>query len=192
MDRNPLIRKLMKKKGMKKILILFAIIVMLLLQSSLASAQLEKGSQKQSLFGLQFVMNITWDGNDTQTPIRPGEVRQVHLVVTYTVTRGAFGRMFFHFLDGRFFSLRLSIIDKSDWCTALLSVENFIGVITPDETQTTASMLYIQLSEDAPLNYTLGYVKLRGVIDNMQGPFNKVILIQGYEANFTVPFITSP
>ena len=93
-------------------------------------------------------MTIIW--NETQTPIHPGEVSQVHLIVTYTVARGALGRMLLRFLEGRPFPLRLSIGDKPDWCTAQLTVENFIGVITPDEIQTVNSVLFIQLSEDAP------------------------------------------
>lgn len=180
----------MKKRGKKNFFILFTIIVMLLLQSSLASAQPQNDYHKQGLFGLQFVMTISW--NATITPIHPGEVRQVHLIATYTVARGALGRMLLRLLEGRPFPLRLSIGDKPDWCTAQLSVENFIGVITPDEIQIVNSVLFIQLSEDAPLNYTLGYVKLHGVIDDMKGPFNILTLIQGYETNVTLFFVTSP
>ena len=165
---------------------------MLLLNNCLASAQPQKGSQKQGLYGLQFVMIISWGANETQTPIHPGELRQVPLIVTYTVVRGVFGRIFLHLLEGKPFSLRLSIGDKPDWCTALLSDENFIGVITPDEIQSVSSVLFIQLGEDAPLNYTLGYVKLHGVIDDMKGPFNILTLIQGYETNVKLPFVTSP
>lgn len=102
------------------------------------------------------------------------------------VARGAVGRMFLRLLEGRPFPLRLSIVDKPDWCTAQLSVENFIGVITPDEIQEVNSVLFIQLSKDAPLNFTLGYVKLHGVIDDMKGPFNRLTLIQGYETNVTL------
>ena len=168
----------------------YTVIVIILTNISVASAQPQKGSHQQSLFGLQFVMTIIW--NETQTPIHPGEVSQVHLIVTYTVARGALGRMLLRFLEGRPFPLRLSIGDKPDWCTAQLTVENFIGVITPDEIQTVNSVLFIQLSEDAPLNYTLGYAKLHGVIDDMKGPFNILTPIQGYETNVTLFFVTSP
>jgi hypothetical protein len=180
-----------KTRGMKNLFIIFTIIVMLLLQSSLASAQPQNDYPKQDLFGLQFVMNITW-GNETQTPIHPREVRQVHLIVSYTVTRGVLGRMLLRLLEGRSFPLRLSIGDKPDWCTAQLSVENFIGIIIPDEIQTVNSVLFIQLSDDAPLNYTLGYVQIHGVIDDIKGPFNILTLIHGYETNVTLFFVTSP
>lgn len=181
----------MKTRVMRNRIVLYTVIIILLTNISVASARPEQGNIKRGLFNLQFVMNIIW-GNETQTPIHPGEVRQVHLNVIYTVTRGAYGRILLLLLEDRPFPLRLSIGDKPDWCTAQLSVENFIGVINPDEVQIVNSVLSIQLSEDAPLNYTLGYVRLHGVIDDMKGPFNILTLIHGYESNVTLSFVTSP
>ena len=183
----------MKTRGMRIFFILCTVIVILLTNSSLAIAQPQDGYHTQGLFfNLQFVMTISWGANETQTPIHPGEARQVHLIVAHTVARGALGRMLLRLLEDRPFPIRLSIEDKPDWCTAHLSVENFIGVITPDEVQSINSVLFIQLSEDAPLNYTLGYVKIHGVIDHMKGPFNILTLIHGYETNVTLFFVTSP
>jgi hypothetical protein len=182
----------MKKKGMKKILILCATIVILLQQSSLASAQSQKEYQNQGLFGLQFVMTISWGANQTQEPIHLGEVRTVPVLIDYSVVRGAFGNILLHLLRGRPFPLELSIVDKPDWCTAFLSVEDFIGVIQPDMIQKVHSVLSIQLSEDAPLNHTLGYVKIHGSIESIKGPFNILTIIQGYDLNATISFVTSP
>src|SRR4030042_1130719 len=180
----------MKKKEMKKVLLLFTIIVMLLLQSSLISAQPQKEYQQQGLFGLQFVMTISWGANQTQGPIHPGEIRTVGVHVAYSVVRGAFGNLLLHLLEGRPFPLRLSIVAKPDWCTAQLSIEGFIGVIQPDMIQEVFSVLYIQLSENAPLNHTLGYVKIHGAIESIKGPFNILTIIQGYDINATVSFVT--
>jgi hypothetical protein len=177
---------------MKKILILCAILAILLLQSSLASAQSQKDYHKQGLFGFQFAMTISWNANETQEPIHPGEVRAVRVYVAYSVVRGAFGNILLHLLEGRPFPLRLSIVDKPDWCTAQLSIEDFIGVIEPDMVQEVYSVLNIQLSEDAPLNHTLGYVKIHGSIESIKGPFNILTIIQGYDINATLSFVTSP
>lgn len=182
----------MKKKGMKIILILCATIVILLLQSSLVSARSQKDYPKQGLFGFQFVMTISWSANVTQGPIHPGEVRTVPVHVTYSVVRGAFGNILLHLLGGRPFPLRLSIVDKPDWCTAQLSIEDFIGVIQPDMIQEVYSWLNIQLSENAPLNHTLGYVKIHSSIESIKGPFNILTIIQGYDINATLLFVTSP
>ena len=177
---------------MKKILILCATIVILLLQSSLASAQSQKDYQNQGIFGLQFVITISWGANQTQQPIHPGEVRTVPVLIDYSVVRGAFGNILLHLLGGRPFPLRLSIVDKPDWCTAYLSIEDFIGVIQPDMIQEVYSVLNIQLSENAPLNHTLGYAKIHGSIESIKGPFDILTIIQGYDINATISFITSP
>lgn len=182
----------MKKKGMKKVLLLFIILLMFLLQSSLASAQPQKVHQQQGLFGFQFVMTISGGANETQQPIPPGEVRTVVVQVSYTVVRGAFGNILLHLLEGRPFPLRLSIVDKPVWCTVQLSIEDFIGVISPNVVQEVYSLLSIQLSERAPLNHTLGYVKIHGAIESIKGPFNILTIIQGYDMNATVLFVTSP
>ena len=77
-------------------------------------------------------VNISW-GNETQTPIQPGETREVHLIITYGVLRGIFGRMLLQILEGRSFPILVSIEDKPDWCTAWISPENITGVIMPDQ-----------------------------------------------------------
>jgi hypothetical protein len=182
----------MKKKGMKNLFLILTIIMMLVLQSSLVSAQSQISSYKPGLFGLQFVITVFWYANDTQTPIHPRELRTVLLTIAYTETHGVFGRTLLLLLKGRPFPFRLSIVDKPDWCIAQLSTENFIGLINPDEAQIADSELSIQLSENAPLNHTLGYVKIHVAINDMKGPFNILTLIQGFEGNFTVCFVTSP
>ena len=65
----------MKTRGMKNFFILSIVIVILLTNSSLALAQPQNGYHTQGLFNLQFVMNLCW-GNETQTPISPGETRK--------------------------------------------------------------------------------------------------------------------
>jgi hypothetical protein len=181
----------MKTRVMRNRIAVYTIMVILLTNISVASAQPQKGSHKQGLFDLQFVMTISW-GNETQTPIHPGEVREAHLEITYVVTHGEFGRILLRLLQGRPFPMRLSIEGKPDWCTAQIFPENMTGVIEPDETQNKISMLSLSLNEGAPLNYSLGYVKIIGVIDDMKGPFNILTRIHGYETNVTLSFVTSP
>jgi len=181
----------MKTRGMRNFFILFTIIVMLLLQSSLASAEPQNGYHKQGLFNLQFFVNISW-GNETQTPIQPRETREVHLIITYGVLHGVFGRMLLQILEGRSFPIRVSIEDKPDWCTAWISLENITGVIMPNQILSDVSLLSIRLNEGAPLNHTLGIVKIRFTIDDMKGPFHILTFIEGYEQHVQLAFTTSP
>lgn len=184
--------KPLKRKVFTNFFILFSVISILLTNCSFATAQSQKEYQHQGLFGFQFFMTISWSVNETQEPVRPGEVRTVLVHIAYSVARGAFGNILLHLLGGRPFHLRLSIVDKPDWCTAHLSIEDFIGVVQPDVIQHVYSPLYIQLNEGAPLNHTLGYVKIHGSIEGIKGPFNKLTIIQGYDINATLLFVTSP
>jgi hypothetical protein len=81
-----------------------------------AVAHSQDDNQPQGIiFNLMFVMNIWW-GNETQTPISPGETREVNLTVNYVVTHGAYRwRLLLHLLDGSSFPIRLAIENKSDW-----------------------------------------------------------------------------
>jgi len=88
--------------------------------------------------------------------------------------------MLLQILEGRSFPILVSIEDKPDWCTARISPENITGVIMPDQILSDVSLLSIRLNEGAPLNHTVGFVKIRFTIDDMKGPFHILTLIQGY------------
>jgi hypothetical protein len=181
----------MKTKVMRNLFFVCTVMLMLLSTSFLVSARPEQNIQKQSLFNLMFVMGITGDGNATQEPIHVGELRIVQFNIMYTVTRGAFGKVLFRLLEDRTFPMKISIEDKSEWCTAILPVEDFTGVISSDEIRIVHATLFIQLHENAPVNNTLGYVKIHGQINDLQGPYHILTLVQRYETNITFPFITS-
>ena len=144
-----------------------------------------------SIFNFQSILSIRWSGNDTVEPIRPGEVRDVHLEIVYLVIRGAFWNILFHFLEGREMTITLSIDDKSEWCTAHVEPGILTGTVSSDM-QYTSSLLTIQLDEGAPLNYSLGYVKIRGIIEDMKGPFRMLTIIEGFNQRFTCCFVTAP
>jgi len=182
---------LIKTRVIRNGIILCIIIGILFTNISVTSAPPEQGRNKSCLFNLQFIVCITW-GNETHTPIRPGETREVNLTITYYITRGIYGKMILQILKGKTFPIRLSIEDKSDNCTAWIIPENITGIIEPDETQMNVSHLFIHLNEDAPGDYSLGIVRIRGVIEDKKGPFNILTLIQGYENNFTISFISGP
>jgi len=182
----------MKTTRMKKYSVLFVVLVILFTCSPFALAQSEDVYHPQGFFfNLQFVLTISW-GNETSTPISPGETREVNLTITYTVTRGLYGRLLLQLLKGKSFPIQLFIEDKLDWCEAWTFPENMTGVIAPGEVGIQYSSLFIHLNDDAPSNYTNGYIKIRCVAENMKGPFNIITLIHGYEQQFTITFVTGP
>jgi hypothetical protein len=181
----------MKITRMKKYSLISVVIVILFTCIPSASAQSQDVHQPQGFFfNLQFVLTISW-GNETSTPISPGETRDVNLTITYTVTRGVYGRLLLKLLEGKSFPIQLSIEDKPDWCEAWVAPPNMTGVI-PDEVGYLYPSLFIHLYDDAPSNYTLGWVKMHCVADDMKGPFNIITLIQSYEQQFTISFVTGP
>jgi hypothetical protein len=175
----------------KKYSVLFAVIVILFTFSPLALAQSQDGYHPRCIFHLQFVLTISW-GNETQEPISPGETREVNLTISYVVSRGVYGRLLLQLLKGKSFPIQLFIGDKPDWCEAWTLPENITGVIAPDEVGVQYSSLFIHLDDDAPSNYTLGYVKIRCVAEDKKGPFNILTLIHGYEQQFTITFVPGP
>lgn len=181
----------MRATRVKTYFVLFMTIVILFTNGPSVVAQSQSKYHPQCFFNFQFVLNIRW-GNETAQPISPGETREVNLTISYTIARGAFGKRLLQLLEGGSFIIQLSIEDKPDWCTAWINPANITGIITPDPEVNERSQLFIHLDEDAPTNYTLGWVKIRGSIDDRKGPFNIITLIHGYENTFTVSFIPGP
>jgi hypothetical protein len=179
----------MQKRRMRLFFIFCAVIVILLTNSSLVLAQPQSGYHPGCFFNLQFVMTVSWSGNDTQEPISPGETREVNFTISSTVTRGAFGRWLLQLLEGRTFSIRLSILDKPDWCVTWIIPANITGTIQSDQITCYNSLLFIHLNDGAPSNYTLGWVKIRCIAEDKKGPFNIFTLVHGYENDFTISFI---
>ena len=186
MDTKPLIRV-----GICAIIILISGITV----SSgypIAEVQSKNVYHSQSIFHLQFSLFISWNANQTDTPILPGETREVNLSLVYSVNRGPYGRLILKLLDGKSFPIRLSLEDKPDWCEALITSQNITGIISPDETEIQYSSLLIHLKENAPGNYTIGAIKMSGTIKDMKGPFNILTLIDGFEQQESLIFMTGP
>ena len=176
---------------MKKYSVIFVVIGILFTCSPLAFAQSQDEYHPQGIFHLQFVLTVSW-GNETQTPISPGETREVNMTIYYCVTRGVYGGLLLQLLKGKSFPIQLSIEDKPDWCEAWMLPENMTGVIAPDEVGVQYSSLFIHLNDDAPTNYTLGWVKMRCVAEDKKGPFNILTLIHSFEQSFTIAFVPGP
>jgi len=144
------------------------------------------------IFHLQFALTISWQGNATHTPISNGETRQVNITIGYTVTRGAFGKFLLRLLEGRSFTIRLSIEDTPEWCEPWFTQENFTGVVQLDENEHTTTSLFIHVNDDAPNDYSQGWVKAHAWIEDLKGPFRIFTLILGYEKQFTISFVNGP
>ena len=181
----------MKKFIVQKTMVLCAFLVILTASVPLGSAQPKELPKKGSLFGMQFVLHMTY-GQELQTPVHSNEVRMVDVDINCAVVRGAFGRLVLLLLEGRPATITFSISDKSEWCTAWVSHTNTSITIQPDAIQTVSNFVHLFLNEDAPLNHSVGFVTVHAAIGDYKGPFNLLTLIQGYQQDMTIPFVTSP
>jgi hypothetical protein len=181
----------MKIKKIYYFFIFFTALVILFAHTLPVVAQPQRTYQPQCLNNCQFVISIWW-GNDTYQPILPGETREVNLTIYYHVTRGLFGKIFLQLLKGGSFPIQLSVEDTPEWCAAWIDPTTITGIIDPGTGRNEPSRLFIHLNEDAPTNFTLGWVKIRGTIDDKKGPFNIMTLIHGCQNDFTLNFVTGP
>jgi hypothetical protein len=134
-----------------------------------------------AIFSLQSVLNVTW-GNETQQPVVPrGELRELELVITHTVTRGAFGRGLLAFYSGRNIVINVEIVETPSWCTANIAQGTLSVTIVPDQITTVETKLSLQVQDNAPA-YGLGYIKVKATA-------RPAGLIAGYEQDFTLSFI---
>jgi len=133
------------------------------------------------ILNFQSVLNVTW-GNETQEPLVPrGEARTITLVITHTVNRGEFGEGLLVTLTGALIPIDVSIVDKSSWCTALISQGTLSVTVQPNAVSTVKTTVTIQVSNDAPAN-ALGYVKIKATA-------KATGVIAGFENEFTLTFI---
>jgi hypothetical protein len=178
----------MKCKGLIKIGILFCIIILFASNAS-AATQPRKETGRHSLFNIQFVCNTSWSGNQTQTPIIPGEIRVIELTVASSVIRGIFGGLLLNFLKGNPYLTKISIEETSEWCTAWTSEEYFTQSMLPDEVSIIYVPLYIFVDGNAP-NHTVGNVRIHIKIYDMKGPFEFFTFVEGCEQIATLAFVT--
>jgi hypothetical protein len=181
----------MKIRGIRNTCSVFLIIFVLLSSNSFVVAQPQKESRNRFIH-LQFSTTVSWNNSQSSTPILPGETREVNITITYTVNRGAYGKLLLRLLEGRSFSIQLSIEEKPDWCEAWFVPVTLTGIVNPGEIGIQNSSLFIHLNEDAPTNYTIGVLEIRCFIENMKGPFKILTLIYGFEQICSLYFITSP
>jgi hypothetical protein len=150
----------MKIKGARNICIVFLIIFVLLSSNCFVVAKPQKES-RNGLIHLQFSLTVSWNTSQTAQPISPGETREVILDVAYTVNKGLLGGLLLRLLEGKSFSILLSVEEKPDWCKAWFVPVNLTCIVDPKVISIQNSSLFIHLSEDAPTNYTIGELKIR-------------------------------
>jgi hypothetical protein len=144
----------------------------------------------KSLFGLQSVILVSWDGNDTQEPLEPlGVPAIITLNVSYYIVGGLFRQIIFSYfsLTKPYITVSLEVEDIPNYCNASLKSTSLQFPIT-DTGSTQHTVLTIRVDETAPAfePFTL---KIHASVDDTMGPFGILPLIQGSETTPLFVFI---
>ena len=135
------------------------------------------------ILNITSLVRVQWATGATSEPVVPrGTPLGLDLNVSYTVTRGALGKLALAIYQGRQINVNLEIISAPSWCTVGLSTLSMAftipaeaGVITSFPTKLT-----LTVSDQAPA-YGLGNI----VIKATAVPAG---LIGGYSAEYTLTF----
>ena len=141
-------------------------------------------------FGLQSIVSIFWDSNQTSAPLDPlGTPRTIILNVTYnSVQTYFFGRiiLFFCQMTHKSIFVNLDLAGLPDWCTASLTNPHIQFFITgsPSSQLTT---LILAVDEHAPAFEPFG-ITIKAKVDTMMGPFGLLPFIKGCDVTNTIYF----
>jgi len=145
-----------------------------------------------SLFGLQSVITVSWDANQTSEPLEPhGAYRIIDLDVSYSVAKGFLGQFIFwyYIFAPKNINVTIEIIEKPDYCTANIdnSILWFPICDTPTVTQT---RLGVSVNENAPA-FEPFCVKIKASVNDIPGPFGFLTFINDFEIIQSIFFTTN-
>ena len=137
-------------------------------------------TEKNSIFGLQSYIAVSWNANDTSEPIIPnGGLRYIALNVTYLIMSGIFGRFILFFCRDQWALVELEIVDQPTWCTAAIGIDKLVFSIS-DVPSTQANYLTVAVNENAPAFEPFA-VKIKAKVEPVRGPFGLLSLIKDFE-----------
>jgi hypothetical protein len=143
-----------------------------------------------NFFGLSSNIIVSWDANETEEPIIPrGPMRQVQLDISFWVTWGVFGRLIGYLLRSPSLTMQVSIIEKPEWCYAIISQQNLSFTIPREENNQIIihDYLAVGVGEDAPA-FEVFPVTIQTTVEPLHGFFGILTLMQGTTRNVNVTF----
>ena len=140
-------------------------------------------------FGLLSFIEVSWDANETAKPIIPrGELRVVHLEITFGVTWGIGGRLINYLYRYSPVLLRLSVVDAPEWCIAKFAQQTLQFVLPEkDDTYVGWTLLMVQVDDTAPA-FEVFPVRIHAIIEPLYGPLGFLTMMQGTSQNVSVAF----
>ncbi|MCX6662470.1 MAG: hypothetical protein NTY91_07980 [Euryarchaeota archaeon] len=150
----------------------------------------ESLTRSGNFFGLNSNVAISWNANVTEEPIVPrGELRCVELSMMFWVTWGIFGRLINYLLQGQQIIMKLSVVDKPEWCTTTIS-QGTLSVTIPrfeNNYEIVHTYLTVMVDDNAP-TFELFPVTIQAIIEPLHGPFGLIPVMQGTTETVNVTF----
>lgn len=141
-------------------------------------------------FGLISTVVVSWDANVTEEPLIPrGEIRVVPLQVSFSIMYGVFGRLIHLLFRNQLVTVKLSIVEMPEWCTAVIAQGTLSILMPPDKdtVMTAGTYLSVAVEDQAPA-FELCPVKIQLTVKPRHGPFGFIPLLQGTTQDFHVTF----
>ncbi|VVB62251.1 Uncharacterised protein [uncultured archaeon] len=180
----------MWKKGLVFNIVFMFIFVAVNISAATQTKVIKNDVTPKSLFGLQSVIIITWDGNNTQEPLKPGGApRNITLNIYYVTTTGVFGRYIlpYFILTKQYVDVFLELDDVPSYCYATL-LDSQLRFPISDTPTTQSTILSVAVDETAPA-FELTTFKIHASVDDKRGPFGFLSIIDGYEQEFMLVFV---
>lgn len=167
--------------------VFFLIFVTMNISTATETSTIINNEQKQSLFGLQSIISVSWDGNQTSEPLIPnGNARVITLDVSYGVVHGILGKiiLWYYLLTLESVTVTIEIVDTPDYCSAVLS-NSQLNFLIDDEITVRQTQLVVSVNRYAPA-YEPFNIQFKASVDSVFGPFGFLPFIDGNEHIFNL------
>jgi len=144
----------------------------------------------KSLFGLQSIIDVSWNGSQTSEPLVPnGNVRVITLDVSYWVVHGILGKiiLWYYLLTFESVTVTIEIVNKPDYCSADLSISQ-LSFLIDDEITVGHTHLVVAVNQYAPAFEPFN-IQLKASVDSVFGPFGFLPFIDGDQRIFNLSLI---
>jgi hypothetical protein len=145
-----------------------------------------------SLFGLQSVITVSWDANQTSEPLEPhGAYRTIDLDISYSVVKGFLGQfiLWYYIFTRQIISVTVEIIEKPYYCTAIID-NSILFFSFSDIPSVKQSILGVSVNENAPA-FEPFCVKIKASVNDIPGPFGFLTFINDFEIIQSIFFTTN-
>lgn len=143
------------------------------------------------IFGLQSLLVVEWNANDTQELLEPDFSYTIPLNITYWILGGPFSQLilFYYMKTFQYVTVSLEIEDIPSWCTADLTTPQLQFPITNVQT-TKITVLTVSVDYTAPA-FEPFYLKIHASVNDTRGPYGILPLIQGCEVVPEIGFVSA-